>query len=234
MKKILLLIATEKGYVSLKRLIKQRGKDSVGCVATFHEKDVARDWAYDIEILCRENDIHFFWWNDIKDRIHDVIWKNHITGVVAISWKYYIPLEINEGLEDDLVIFHDSMLPKYRGFAPTPTAMINGEREIGITALFASEQIDCGDIILQKKFLLHENQYIADVIKREAELYGDMLMEVIEGMEAGNLNRIPQNHSEASYSLWRDMEDCHIIILSVGWGIRIWEHTRLFGIEKWL
>lgn len=149
MKKILLFAATEKGYVSLKRLIERR-KESVGCVTTFHQKDVVRDWANDIENLCRENEILFFWWNDIKDEIHKVIQKNHITGAIAISWKYYIPLKINEGLEDDLVVFHDSMLPKYRGFAPTPTAMINGEREIGVSALFASEQIDCGDIILQK------------------------------------------------------------------------------------
>jgi methionyl-tRNA formyltransferase len=46
---------------------------------------------------------------------------------------------------------HDSLLPKYRGFAPLPNALINGEREVGVTALFASEEYDMGDIVCQRR-----------------------------------------------------------------------------------
>ena len=210
MKKFLLFLATEKGYISLKKLVENKKRYSIGCVVTFPEIDVVKDWSNDIEHLCRENNIRFFRWKDVKSNLFEVIQKNHITSAAAISWKYYISLEINHYLEDELIVFHDSLLPKYRGFAPTPTAIINGEKEVGITALFASEQIDCGDIILQKKIAVGADKYIVDIIKEEAVVYAEMLIEIMERIQIGNLIGIPQDESKATYSLWRNIEDCHI------------------------
>ena len=50
-----------------------------------------------------------------------------------------------------LIVFHDSVLPKLRGFNPLVTSLINGYEEIGVTVLYGTEDFDRGEIILQKK-----------------------------------------------------------------------------------
>lgn len=52
---------------------------------------------------------------------------------------------------------HASLLPQYRGAAPINWALINGEKETGITTFFLNHQIDTGNILLQKKIAIHEN-----------------------------------------------------------------------------
>lgn len=210
MKRLLLFIATEKGYTALRSLITNGQQGHIGAVITFREVNVEKDWSCDIESECDASKIPCFLWRKVKSDLIGLIRKYSITGAVAIAWRYLLPLTINQYLEDDLIIFHDSLLPKYRGFAPTPTAIICGETTIGVTALFATKEIDQGDIILQKQMHISSDMYINDIIKKQSRLYACMLKIIIEQMEANSLTAYPQNESDATYSIWRNSEDCHI------------------------
>ena len=64
---------------------------------------------------------------------------------LAIGWRWLI-----SGTEN-LIVLHDSLLPKYRGFAPLVNSLINGEQEIGVTAIWAGPEFDAGEIIFQEK-----------------------------------------------------------------------------------
>ena len=119
-------------------------------------------------------------------------------------------MKINDYLEYPLIVFHDSLLPKYRGFAPTPTAIMCGETNIGVTAIFANEQVDAGDIVAQKSVYVPETMYIKDIITLQANVCADILDEIIKRIEQKNLFGVPQNENEATYSIWRNKEDCHI------------------------
>ena len=209
-KKILLFIASEKGYTALTQVLLGRYQSRVGCVVTFPEVDVEKSWDIDISAICEKMAVPCFMWQSVKSKIIDIIQEYHITGAVALSWKYLLPLTINDFMEDQMIVFHDSLLPKYRGFAPTPTAIMCGETRVGVTALYATDQVDQGDILLQTELQISDQMYIADIIKAEADIYGSMLETMIEKMESGTLKGSPQNEEDATYSIWRNVNDCHI------------------------
>jgi len=210
MKKILLFIATEKGFEVLKKLYKY-DKKIIGLVSSFKEENVKEEFYYKIEEFCNEKQISFKEYNkEFKQNLEGILKAFNITEAVAISWRYFIPLKINKLLETKLIIFHDSLLPKYRGFCPTPTAIICGEKEIGISVFFATNEIDKGEIILQKKIKIDANLYIKDIILKQSKLYSEAMIELIEMIKRDSIRSELQDETKATYSIWRSPEDCQI------------------------
>ena len=92
-------------------------------------------------------------------------------------------------------------MSRYRGFGPTPTAIMAGKKYIGVTAFFASDEVDSGDIILQTKMNVSRDMYIKDVIAEQSKIYAEMLAEIILSIKDGTLNAVPQNERDAR-SCW--------------------------------
>jgi methionyl-tRNA formyltransferase len=106
---------------------------------------------------------------------------------------------------------HDSLLPKYRGFAPLVNCLVNGEKKVGVTALFASEEYDRGDIIAQRSITITYPVKINDAINLIAECYKGLVEEVGKKITEGQtIEAIKQNEADASYSLWLDDNDYDI------------------------
>lgn len=91
------------------------------------------------------------------------------------------------------VNIHGSLLPQYRGAAPINWAIINGEKETGVTSFKLKHEIDTGDILLQEKMLIGENDTAGEVHDRMKELGGTVLVKTIEGLADGSLKEQPQN-----------------------------------------
>ena len=208
--KIILFIASEKGYTAFSTVVMQNYANKIGAVVTFKETDVAKSWDNDIREECIRSKIPFYFWADIKNNMFAVMQEHDCKYAVTISWKYLLPVEINKYLKYPPVVFHDSLLPKYRGFSPTPTAIMCGETEIGVTAIFANEQVDQGEILVQKSVYIPETMYIEDIISKQSALCADILIEIIQKIEVDALTGVPQNEDDATYSIWRNIEDCHI------------------------
>ncbi|MEK0313780.1 formyltransferase family protein [Cohnella sp. 56] len=209
-KKLLCLFATEKGYVTLEKALQQGFRENIGCVISYQDKQVSFDYEQKIYTLCKEYEVPYYNWFKNKDKLPEIIFNHTITGAVAVSWQYLIDLKINSLLQDKVIVFHDSLLPKYRGFAPTPTAMICGEEEIGISAIFAEEAVDSGDIVLQKKMRISGDDYIKHIITKQSLLYAEAFVDVLYMMKNENIISYPQDEEQATYSIWRSIEDCRI------------------------
>lgn len=208
--KIILFIASEKGYTAFSAVVMQNYAHKIGAVVTFKETDVAKSWDNDIREECIHSKIPFYFWADVKNNMFAVMQEHDCKYAVTISWKYLLPVEINKYLKYPPIVFHDSLLPKYRGFSPTPTAIMCGETEIGVTAIFANEQVDQGEILVQKSVYIPETMYIEDIISKQSALCADILIEIIQKIEVDALTGVPQNEDDATYSIWRNIEDCHI------------------------
>lgn len=209
MNKFILFIAAQKGYEVLKEMY-QYDNDIIGLVVTFKEKNVLESYTEKIIRFCKKNQIHFKWWKDIKQDLVKIIKEYKIAEAVAISWRFLISLNINKYLKTKLIIFHDSLLPKYRGFAPTPTAVLCGEKEVGMSVIFAEEEWDKGDIIIQKKVNIDSNMYIKDIINLQSKLYKEAIKDLIGLINNNNIKLIPQDETQATYSIWRNPEDGEI------------------------
>lgn len=88
---------------------------------------------------------------------------------------------------------HGSLLPQYRGAAPINRAIINGEKETGVTTFKLQQQIDTGDILLQEKMLIGENDTAGELHDIMKEIGANLLVSTIKGIEDGSLQQAAQS-----------------------------------------
>jgi len=91
---------------------------------------------------------------------------------------------------------HASLLPQYRGPAPINWAIINGEKETGITTFKLQHQIDTGNILLQEKIMIGEDQTAGELHDRMKEIGADLLVKTLKGLAEGALNETTQSWSD--------------------------------------
>ena len=190
-------------------VIGKKGLDSVTGISTAlypkinaiiigKDSGVVNDYSDAIEQFARQNNISYFFRTQTDEKVLAKATLN-----IAIGWRWLIALDV------PLVVFHDSILPQYRGFNPLVSALINGDSRVGVTALMGTDEFDKGDIIGQRTIAIQYPIKIATAIDRLAKEYALLLEEVISASD-GTLSGTPQNESEASFSLWRDDEDYQI------------------------
>lgn len=193
----------------LKSLLAQ-GRETLSLVSSYHDPNVSEDYGALIEACCRQEGLEFAPWTDLRPRLRETIHEQRITGVVAIGWQYLIPSDVWTQLPDRLVVFHDSLLPRYRGFSPVATGMIKGDEEFGVSVIYGGDGIDDGDIILQLGTHLGPEVYMAEAIERIGELYCDAAGTLLLKMKSGAIKARRQDGSKATYAIWRGPEDCRI------------------------
>ena len=87
---------------------------------------------------------------------------------------------------------HGSLLPQYRGAAPINWAVINGEKETGVTTFKLKHEIDTGDILLQESFPIGENETAGEVHDKMKEIGAQLLLRTVKGLANGTLSETPQ------------------------------------------
>jgi methionyl-tRNA formyltransferase len=90
---------------------------------------------------------------------------------------------------------HGSLLPQYRGAAPINWAIINGEKETGVTTFFLQQEIDTGSIIFQEKETIHENDNVGDLYERLMHKGANLVLKTVKAIEDGEYPAVPQNMS---------------------------------------
>ncbi|MDI6631357.1 MAG: methionyl-tRNA formyltransferase [Bacillota bacterium] len=120
--------------------------------------------------------------------------------IVVVAYGKILPLDVLALPKYGCINVHASLLPKYRGAAPVQRALMNGERETGITTILMDEGLDTGDILLQRPIAVGEDESFGSLYGRLAHLGAEVLLETLKLLEAGNLPRRPQEHGLASFA----------------------------------
>jgi methionyl-tRNA formyltransferase len=102
---------------------------------------------------------------------------------------------------------HGSLLPKYRGAAPINRAIINGEKEIGITFMFMKEKVDAGEIIFQEKIDILADETYGELYYRLSDLSARSLPKLLEKIKSGKIERISQDNKLATFARKMNKED---------------------------
>ena len=193
-----LFLMTKKGLAVLQVLVDNDMAPMIDLVVGARDRSIQQDYYEEIKSLCRANDISFF---DKKDFLH-----TSSDYAIAVSWRWLIDLPLTE-----LIIFHDSLLPKYRGFNPLVSCLLNKEKEIGVTALFATEEFDKGDIIQRSSTKIEHPIRLCEAVDLITTNYQELALSIVTKIKNGeSLNAIPQIEEQASYSVWRDERDYRI------------------------
>lgn len=138
-----------------------------------------------------------------KGEADDVIANDPL--VFAIGWQYLV-----RGNPANLVVLHDSLLPRYRGFSPSVTALINGDDTHGVTAILAAAEADRGPIVAQERLTLRYPMTIRQLFESLGPLYAECIAQSIDRADDGFAQLTGQNEDDATYSIWRDEADFRI------------------------
>ena len=123
--------------------------------------------------------------------------------VICVGWQYLLA-----DPPPHTVILHDSLLPRYRGFAPTVTALIAGEPRIGVTALLPGTDVDDGPVLAQSSTAVDHPCRIAQAFQLLRPCYVEVTRAVVAALAAdGQLSGTVQDHGAATWSQWRDGDD---------------------------
>lgn len=195
---ITLYLLNKKGYEVLKALTTSaKYLKNIHLVVGARDKGNDEDFHDEIRSLCENYNINHI------DRNHKFDSKSKYS--LAIGWRWLIKDDKN------LIVLHDSCLPKYRGFSPVVNMLINGENYLGATAIWATDKMDEGDILFQKKVNITYPLKIQKAIELIASLYVDIVLNIMNTILGKNvLPSLPQMKSDATYSIWRNEDDYYI------------------------
>lgn len=112
--------------------------------------------------------------------------------IVVAAYGKILPKVILDLPKYGCVNVHSSLLPKYRGAAPINWAMVNGEKETGVTIMYMAEALDAGDIIAQVVTPIEPEENAEELYNRLADLGGVLLAETVPHLEDGTATRTPQ------------------------------------------
>jgi len=102
---------------------------------------------------------------------------------------------------------HASLLPKYRGAAPINRAIINDEKETGITFMFMNEKVDAGEIIFQEKIDILRDETCGELYYRLSDLSAQFLPKLLEKIKSGRMERISQDNKLVTLARKMSKED---------------------------
>jgi len=201
MTKISFYLMNFKGYYVLSNFIENFGSESIKYVVSSRDKNVTNDYYDEIKLLSDNRGIRFY--NKSDGFIEcDTDFNGY---KFAIGWRWIIK---DEG---KLIVFHDSLLPKYRGFSPLVNCMINGDQMGGVTALFANSEYDRGEVIAQKSFNISYPIKLKDVINKVSPIYFDLVSKIYILIDKEEeIESVKQDESKATYSPWLDDEDYYV------------------------
>ena len=178
-------------------------------VVTQPDKEVGRGHeveASPIKKLALENNIKVVQPVKIRNE-YDCVLNMNPDIIVTCAYGQIIPKEILEYPKFGCINVHASLLPKYRGGAPIHRAILNGEKETGITIMYMAEGMDDGDIISQEKVVIRDDETVGELHDELSKLGPKLLLETLPSIFDGTNSRIKQDDSQVSLAKIIKKED---------------------------
>ncbi len=135
-----------------------------------------------------------------SDEVYELLKEISPDAIVVVAYGKILPERILKLPPLGCINGHGSILPSYRGAAPIQWAVINGESETGVTAMFMDKGIDTGDILKISKTKIGEYETAEELFGRLSVLTAELLTEVLKDVEQGKINPIKQNEEQATYA----------------------------------
>ncbi|MBQ9438874.1 MAG: methionyl-tRNA formyltransferase [Lachnospiraceae bacterium] len=118
--------------------------------------------------------------------------------IIVAAFGQILPKEVLELPPLGCINIHASLLPKYRGASPIQGAILNGDRETGITIMQMDEGLDTGAILLQKGIPIEAGETSGTLFEKLALFSKSLILEALAGLEKGSLKPIPQEEGLAT------------------------------------
>lgn len=164
-----------------------------------------------------------------NDASYELIKELNPDIIIVAAYGKILPKNILDYPKYGCVNIHASLLPKYRGAAPIQWAVLNGDKETGITIMKMAEGLDTGDMILVDKTEIGENETSAELFDRLAEHGAHSLLNALEMLEEGSAVYTAQNDEESTYAV-----KITKALSPIDWSKSAYEvHNLVRGLQTW-
>jgi len=188
------------GFVCLEQLINTKGINFV-----FTDK-----LSEEIISLCLKHSVPVYVGSPRNGNATSFINKINVDVLFSINYLFIVEKDILKTPKKYSINFHGSMLPKYRGRTPHVWAIINNEKQTGITAHLMTEKCDEGDIVYQELIPISENSTGASLLNEFYLKYPQIIAKVIKLIENDSLEFEKQDNTKATYFEKRTPDDGEI------------------------
>jgi methionyl-tRNA formyltransferase len=120
--------------------------------------------------------------------------------IVTAAYGQILPKEILEIPKFGCINVHASLLPKYRGGAPIHQALIEGEKETGVTIMYMVEALDAGDMINSRSIPITDDDHVGSLFEKLSLVGADLVKETLPALLQGKITPVPQDESQATYA----------------------------------
>jgi methionyl-tRNA formyltransferase len=131
----------------------------------------------------------------------------HPDAIVVVAYGHILPGWMIALPRLGCINLHASLLPKYRGAAPIPWAIMRGERQTGVTTMKIDAGLDTGDILLAREMEIHPDDTTETLGGRLSRVGAELMAETLQRLERGDIKARPQDHSRATLAPILKKED---------------------------
>jgi len=195
--KLALLSSGHLGFITSKQLL---NKYNVSFIMTDKNSD-------DIIQLAEEHNVNLYIGNPRNQLAADFISDKEVDVLISINYLFIINQNLIDVAEVLAFNIHGSLLPKYRGRTPHVWAIINDEKEAGITAHKIDNNCDTGEIIKQVKVDIEEYDTGADILSKYQNLYFPLIESILVDLNSGTLSSFKQDNTKATFFGKRTPDD---------------------------
>lgn len=150
-------------------------------------------------------------------------------AIAVVAYGRILPQAVLNIPEKGCVNIHASLLPAYRGSAPYQWAVLDGQKETGVTAQYMALQMDAGDIIDVAKTPIYPDETAGELLDRLAVLGAELLSQTMGKLEAGTAQRTPQDEAKVTYAPMLDKTLCPIDWTKTAQQV----HDHVRGLHPW-
>lgn len=134
----------------------------------------------------------------LRDGAAEEIRKLSPDLIVVVAYGRILPPEVLAIPPRGCINLHVSLLPRYRGAAPVQWAVINGDKETGVSIMYLNEGLDTGDILRVEPIAIGENETAGELFERITETGAKTLLAAIDEIAAGAAHAVPQDDAKAT------------------------------------
>ncbi len=163
------------------------------------------------KVLALSHGIPVFEPKTLRDEAFAALLTEYAPDLIAVvAFGKILPKSVLDFPKYGCLNLHVSILPKFRGAAPMQRAIMAGERETGVTVMYMDEGLDTGDILAVERFPIGDEDDFEAIHDRSAEVGAALLSKTITEVFAGNVQRVKQDDSLATYAAKVEKSDCKL------------------------
>jgi len=160
-----------------------------------------------VKVIAQKNNIPIYQPENVAD------FKLQITSlnpdlIICAAYSLILPKEVLDVPKFGCLNIHPSLLPKYRGPSPIQYAILNGDKETGVTIIKMNEKIDAGPIVVNYKLQITNYKFTTPQLSQKlSEIGADLLLKILPNWLSGKIRPQPQDESQATYTKIIKKED---------------------------